>query len=577
MDVQRYAPYKGLALAVVITAILQAVLIARNSTITADGIIFISIARDLPKISVDAFHKYDQHPGFPAMILASTRLVQSLGFEGDPQAWIAGALAVNYVCGILCVIVVWCHARELFDAHVANIAALIFAFLPVPRANASDALSDTPHLLLYLLAAWLASRAVVQGGLLVFAAVGAISGLAYWIRPEGLEVAVIALVCAVVQGWRMHWPWKRLGAACLTLSGSAMLIVAPYLLLAGKLTSKQVPFAKVQAGTTFIAQQAEKQLADKAIVAPQATPAPSPATPIANVPNKVTASPPIATNPAATPPVAAVPATPPRPATESPKARYSMALILRLGAKAGSAFINSVCHGFKYVFIPFYLIGYIELIRRRPDWMRVGYIALLGLTHIGALFAVYFLSGYIAHRHVLPLVGLAMPFTALGVIYVVDRIAAGLKTHSPYPFWAVFGLSLAAVLPFTLRPLTRECVPLMEAMQWVQSQAEPGSGIVCNSPYVAFYSTMPVTSLGPGARTIDGALYNAPVQARYDFVVLHVGAHEYRPEWIAQLENRYSQVRLFPDPASGTRRPKKVLVFQSKEGMARREQGKTHS
>ena len=98
-----------------------------------------------------------------------------------------------------------------------------------------------------------------------------------------------------------------------------------------------------------------------------------------------------------------------------------------------------------------------------------------------------------------------------------------------------------------------------------------------NSPYVAFYSTLPVTTLGPGARSIDGALSNAPVRASYDYVVLHVGAHEYRPEWIAELESRYSQVQLFPDPTSGTRRPKKVLVFQSKVGLARRPHGKAHS
>ena len=562
MDVQRYAPYKGLALAVVVTAILQAVLIARNSTITADGIIFISIARDLPQATVDAFHKYDQHPGFPAMVLAGTRLVQSLGYHGDPQTWVTGALAVTYLCGILCVIVVWFYARDLFDAHVANIAALIFAFLPLPRANASDALSDTPHLLFYLLAAWLASRAVVQGRLLLFAGVGAVSGLAYWIRPEGLEVVAITLVCALVQGLRMHWPWQKLGLACVTLAGSALLVVAPYLFFAGKVTSKQLPFAKLRAGTTFIAQEAEKQPPPKMMSQPKAALASAPA-----------AQPTMTTSiEKATPPVATLPAT-----AVPPEANYSMSLILRLGAKAGSALINAICHGFKFVFIPFYLIGYAELIRRRPDWMRVGFIALLALAHMGALMVVYFLSGYIAHRHVLPLVGLAMPFTALGVIYVVDHISLGLKTSSTIPFWTVFGVSLAAVLPFTLRPVTRECVPVIEAMQWVQAHAEPGSGIVCNSPYVAFYSKLPVTSLGPGARSIDSALNNAPVRARYDYIVLHVGAHEYRPEWIEQLGTRFTQVQLFPDPASGMRRPKKVLVFQSKENLARHPQGKTKS
>ena len=56
--------------------------------------------------------------------------------------------------------------RELVDTQTANLAAIIFAILPVPRSIAADVLSDSSHLLFYLLAAWLAAGAVRSGRLL---------------------------------------------------------------------------------------------------------------------------------------------------------------------------------------------------------------------------------------------------------------------------------------------------------------------------------------------------------------------------------------------------------------------------
>ena len=145
---------------------------------------------------------------------------------------------------------------------MANLAAFTFAILPLPRANASDGQSDTAHMLLYLTAAWLASSAIVSGRLLPLAAAGLASGVAYWIRPEGLEVFCVALVCLVWSGLRAHWSWRRLGLAGATLAGVTLLVAAPYPILAQKITSKQLPFAKARTAPTFIAQLAEVQPAE---------------------------------------------------------------------------------------------------------------------------------------------------------------------------------------------------------------------------------------------------------------------------------------------------------------------------
>jgi hypothetical protein len=121
--------------------------------------------------------------------------------------------------------------------------------------------------------------------------------------------------------------------------------------------------------------------------------------------------------------------------------------------------------------------------------------------------------------------------------------------------------SCALVLPYTLRHLNREFIPVMEATAWVEGRAKPGEGILCNSPYVKFYGKLPVAELCSEAPTIDQALTQAPA-AHYDYVVMHVNAHGYQPQWLAQLAPHYRPLREFPD-LLGRRKDRKVVVFQA--------------
>lgn len=133
MHAARFRPYLPLAAILLGTVLLQAFLLVRLPTISADGIIFIRVARELSAAPLETMHAEDQHPGFPAMLLAATRLLQACGFNDDPGAWMAGGLIVSFVAGVLSVAVVWCFAREMFDTTIANLAAIGFAVLPVPQ------------------------------------------------------------------------------------------------------------------------------------------------------------------------------------------------------------------------------------------------------------------------------------------------------------------------------------------------------------------------------------------------------------------------------------------------------------
>jgi hypothetical protein len=521
------------------TALLQAFLLVRLPTISADGIIFIRVAKALADAPLATMHAEDQHPGFPALILVTTRMLQACGFDGDPQVWMAGGLIVSFIAGILSVAVVWCFARDLFDTTIANIAAIGFAVLPVPRAGAVDAQSDTPHVLFYLFAAWMAATGLASGNLRRLALAGFSSGLAFWIRPEGLEVALVATPFVLWQAFRAPWPWRKSVLACGAVAGVAFVVAAPYMLLASKITSKQLLIFKENPAPSYIERLAEAQHA------------------VAPVPDPALTTETLAVVPAAP----ASPAPPQAVADTDPQ--YSPQLVSSLIGLAIAAFINCICQGLKFVFIPFYVIGNIALLWRRPAGIQIAFLACLGATHILILMSVFVFSGYIAHRHTIPLVGLAMPFAALGLYETSVELARRLRVAPRYVAVPALAACCAIVLPFTLRHLNREFLPVIEATAWVRARLAPGSGIVCNSPYPGFYGGRPIAELCPLAPTLGEALLKAP-DARYDYAILHVNAHDYRSEWIDQLAPYYRVVREIDDPHR-YRLPKKVVIFEVKD------------
>jgi hypothetical protein len=583
-----------LLLAILLAAALQTILLVRSPTISADGIIFTGIARDLARDPVAAFREHDQHPGFPAAMLATTRIAQALGYRAEPGAWMLGGRIVCFVCGLLSVWVVWLFTRALYDERAANIAAFVWAMLPLPRSLATDAQSDVPHMLLWLTAAWLAAVAVKTDRLGPLVGAAAVSAAAFWIRPEGLEVLVVSLLFVGWQGVRRQWTWRRVVTMSAAVAGVTIVIVAPYAIVSGKITSKQLPFFKQQAAPTFIAQQAEVSKesppeVSESLSAPVAPPVNASATEVPAPPGPSHAAGELAAKPPAeaaaeetatvkdqvvthapgetSAPIVVAELTPAK--APEPARRYSLSLVAKLAAGGMAALVECFCYGFRFVFIPFYLLGQWEMIRRQTSKTLIAFLWTLALLHMAALVWVYFVSGYISSRHVLPLVGLAMPFVALGVLYVEEKLTTRWPVPAPRIAVATLAACSLAVLPYAVRAYNREFVPVIEATRWINQRAESGSGIVCNSPYVGYYGALPTTILGPDALSLEAALARGDRGVQYDYAVLHVNAHDYRPQWYEQLQQRYRVVREYDDPIPA-RAPRKVVVFEAIEAQARR-------
>jgi hypothetical protein len=154
-------------------------------------------------------------------------------------------------------------------------------------------------------------------------------------------------------------------------------------------------------------------------------------------------------------------------------------------------------------------------------------------------------------------------------LYVEEKLMARWAVPAPRIAVTTLAVCSLAVLPYAVRAYNREFVPVIEATRWINQRAESGSGIVCNSPYVGYYGTLPTTILGPDALSLEAALARGDRGVLYDYAILHVNAHDYRPQWYEQLQERYRIVGEYDDPTPA-RAPRKVVVFEALESQARR-------
>lgn len=492
--------------ALALTALIQIGLALSSSAVADDGLTFIKCSRAFARAPTATMREKDQHPGYPVMILAGRWIAARFVGEEGVWSWLYGARLVSGICGLLSVPVLWLLARRVFDARVAGVAAVIFAGLPLFRQNAADALSDTPHLLFYLLGAWMAAEGLVRRRFWWFPAAGLASGLAYWIRPEGFSVALVAAAVLVLWAVTHRTMSRRRALACLVgLLLSAAIVATPYIYVKGAFTTKK----KI---TAVFWREPRVQ----------------------------------------------VPVTPPATAQEPPGAEPAVGKPSAPGFR-GHAFLEGCVvlvaeflHRLRYVLALGLVFGLLAPRRLRAQAAPGFLLGSLAAFHVMLLLWLYSTREYISYRHTMPLAALAMPWIASGTIYLGGAAATVLATARPL-FWSrspsprlrrcvlglMVGLLVLAMLPRSLRPLRRQRLPLLRAGSWVGERTVAGDRVLSNSSHVLFYADTPGRLIGPGDAIPEVQVFDDGPP--YRFVVLDVRSGGSRKDWLAQLARRYAQ------------------------------------
>jgi len=537
-----------------LAAAFEVIIVARSPAVNNDGITFSKIAQKMAHSPVEAIIMPDQHPGYPAMILASRPLADVFGMRSEPERWLLAARIAAGLCGVLSVAALWLLARSVFDARIAGVCAVIFAGMPVLRQNAADAMSDAPHLLFYILAAWALVEGVKGAKSEWFIVAGIASGAAYWIRPEGLGVAVAGgaflMLCCL---WGRPLKRRQAFFAFCALAIAAGVVTWPYVELKDTITQKKdflhllspQTWRSRAPGASDVAQETGAQATAAAGRASEGSGS-----------GQVETS--VGTGSLAPGPKESLLRAGDRLAGMSP--------LLSLVGRAVGRLIGEAVH--TYYWFPVFplLLGLFATGRQRPYGPAARFLFLLAAMNVCVLIGLYMLSGYISGRHVMPMVVVSMPWVASGVIVAagwLTRLAA--RKRSPAPgtesciaVWLLAALMVLPLLPRTLRPLHENKMILVAAARWIRENSQPGDRMLSNTPYVPWYADRP-SHLVPGDAP-HLRLKDATGALLHRFVVLDLDSFDLPATWREQLESDY----VVRTPNLGVAGDREFLLMEAK-------------
>jgi hypothetical protein len=451
-----------------------------------------------------------QHPGYPAVLMAVSRLVRIYVHSDKAAAMQWSAQLTSVVAAVLLVIPVFLLGRGLFDSRVGFLAALLFQCLPASGRLMADGLSE-PLFLLFastaLLFAHLGLR-LSQGNSLRsplggrgaggegekadiagiphpegdrttvpyhesgspwwFAGAGFCGALAYLIRPEGAFIIVATgLVLVGVQLVpRSRRPWLSFLQGGTLLMWGALTVAAPFMLVIGGLTTKNTSLHVLKNDVTAQVANSQFHGEEQEDHSPNATPA-------------VPAAPAKATTP-----------------SDASAANASWDDHDRPPAIPRLLFPSTLLKSFFYVFWLPALIGLVALRDRFWRVPGVWVLVLVSLVLGYFLYRVSVVMGYLSDRHTVLILLCSIFWVAGGILWLGDAIASRgmhLWEHGLLGRGSVWaGILVAPLLGIalikTLEPLHTDRLPFREAGRWLLNNTKPGDGV--DDPYcwAAFYA-----------------------------------------------------------------------------------------
>jgi len=226
-----------------VAGVWRGVLAAAMPCLSRDAVLYCWYARDLG-IHGPALLKSDevqQHPLFPLTILGVQRALRTFGVADTPLAWQRSGQIVTWVAGMAVVVVAGLLTARLvrrlelpLNPRSTGLCAMVLAaVLPLNTWLSADVMSEQLHVALYL------GGVILLLGLDRWKAAlgcGVLSGLAFLTRPEGAVVCFAAFLVLLAQVRTRRLRVLAGRAAVLALGFLAC--AAPYVAVSGKLSPK---------------------------------------------------------------------------------------------------------------------------------------------------------------------------------------------------------------------------------------------------------------------------------------------------------------------------------------------------
>ena len=209
-----------LAFLLLVTLLLSIYLFFNMHVISLDG-----LSQHIPMAKMfaagsfrEALSYSGQQPLYPFLV--------SLASRGTGDVELAARL-VSSLFGILLVFPAYLLVKEISDRRVAFVSVLFLAVHPYIRRYSADVLKESTYLFFFATSIWLTLRALRREQLYPFLLVPIFSGLAYLVRPDGVE-PLFAIFFYVIFAKKFIVSGRK-GKTILLLLLSSGLLLLPYL------------------------------------------------------------------------------------------------------------------------------------------------------------------------------------------------------------------------------------------------------------------------------------------------------------------------------------------------------------
>jgi hypothetical protein len=221
-------------------------------------------------------------------------------------------------------------------------------------------------------------------------------------------------------------------------------------------------------------------------------------------------------------------------------------------------YFEELGYGFGYVvWIPWF-VGHFAPRRLTPLRSSLLLFLALGTFHSMLIIWLEFTAGYLAHRHVMPIIVICAPAAGAG-IELLGRMVGALTRHADWSPRFAFTIALilvAVAVPFATREINAVATPVVVAADWVRNVAQPGQTVLANSHYPRFYASLEGPIFGIDATDLNASLRDL----RPDFVVLDVDSRLYAPPDADDLGTQYAPA--FETRGAGERAWHHVVVYR---------------
>ncbi len=476
--------FTHVSILILITLCLGVFLIATTVVIARDGTIFIAYAKEIGISPVQTMLQEYQHPGYPFLILAASKIT-GLFYKGSELfRFIYSAQAAALFFRILAIIVLYFLGKELVGARYSFQAILILVLLPKPAEYGSDALSDWPTLFFLSAGMLMLFYGAKFGKWWMFELAGLAGGLGYLVRPEGAQVVIYGVWWLILQ---LFWKKRTLNKLQASLGLVSMLIiflviVSPYMKLKGGI------FPKKDVGTFSSAVQSINSNGEQ-------TRAGSPLHEMASiVPSKIAAA------------------------------------VKTIFENAGDTLM--------WFFLIPYFIG-IFLYFKKHRLLEANQFLIIALVIINVPLMIWLYSsyGYMSVRHTLPLVVFTMFFIPTGLnawaSWFNMKFSRGFQ-HTHRWFAILMTIGIAICIPKLFSSLHPDKLSFRDAALWLSQNTESSAIIAVPDYRVSFYAERKGIIMTDG-NVPEAAQYIVKISGKKTSEREHTQVHNFRE--VCSMEN----------------------------------------